>query len=136
MVIRREGVTLPVPTKHPFPQQASGQILKDDVNGFPSPRIFASFSKFMIASLSTFLLSRLYLRNCVYAIISLYVPKSSKHEQFAQGYSLHSSSRLTDFMQIPALHLSFLFIFLAFSFPNIHYFLGNPHPFSYAFLRI
>ncbi len=28
---------------YPFLQQSSGQIIKDDVNGFPSPRIFASW---------------------------------------------------------------------------------------------
>ncbi len=31
-----------IPTTHPFLQQASGQIFKDDVNGFLPPQIFAS----------------------------------------------------------------------------------------------
>jgi hypothetical protein len=30
------GVAVPLPAPHPFLQQASGQIFKDDVNDFPS----------------------------------------------------------------------------------------------------
>jgi hypothetical protein len=36
VVVRGEGVTSPSAHPHPFLQQASGQIFKDDVNGFSS----------------------------------------------------------------------------------------------------
>ncbi len=70
----------------------------------------------------------------MYAIISLYGINSSKHEQFAQGYSLHPSSRFTDSMQIPALHLFLSLQILIFSFHNFPYFLDIPYPFSNAYL--